>query len=105
MEKVYLKNGKEVKIGDTLILTYRSENSIFGGATMIKSVIVTVDNLPKLIEAARGRTLVLFTSYDSLKYSYNSCVSAMESQGIMMFKHNKIKEIYSQIKNKKFDIK
>ena len=51
MEKVYLKNGKEVKIGDTLILTYRSESSIFGGATMIKSIIVTVDNLPKLIEA------------------------------------------------------
>ena len=44
------------------------------------------NTLPKLIEAARGRTLVLFTSYDSLKYSYNSCVSAMESQGIMMFK-------------------
>ena len=51
MEKIYLKNGKEVKIGDTLILTYRSESSIFGGATMIKSIIVTVDNLPKLIEA------------------------------------------------------
>ena len=51
MEKIYLKNGKEVKIGDTLILTYRSESSIFGGATMIKSIIVTVDNLPKLIES------------------------------------------------------
>ena len=42
--------------------------------------------VPKLIEAAGGRTLVLFTSYDSLKYTYNTTSAALNGKGITFFK-------------------
>lgn len=42
--------------------------------------------LPKLILAAGGRTLVLFTSYDSLKNAYNSCWRILSNAGITAFK-------------------
>ena len=42
--------------------------------------------VPKLIEAAGGKTLVLFTSYDSLKYTYNATASALAGKGITLFK-------------------
>ena len=42
--------------------------------------------VPRLIEAAGGRTLVLFTSYDSLKYAYNAAASALVGKGITLLK-------------------
>ncbi|WP_407397870.1 helicase C-terminal domain-containing protein [Treponema sp.] len=42
--------------------------------------------VPRLIEAAGGRTLVLFTSYDSLKYTYTAAASALVGKGITLFK-------------------
>lgn len=42
--------------------------------------------VPRLIEAAGGRTLVLFTSYDSLKYAYNAAASALVGKGITFLK-------------------
>lgn len=34
--------------------------------------------IPKLIQAAEGRTLVLFTSYDSLRSAHRTCVSSLK---------------------------
>lgn len=42
--------------------------------------------VPRLIEAAGGRTLVLFTSYDSLKYAYNVAAGALAGKGITLMK-------------------
>lgn len=42
--------------------------------------------VPRLIEAAGGKTLVLFTSYDSLKFSYNATVNSLIGKGITFFK-------------------
>lgn len=44
------------------------------------------ETLPKLILAAGGRTLVLFTSYDSLKNAFNSCRRILSDSGITAFK-------------------
>ena len=52
MEKIYLKNGKEVQIGDTLTKVSKVKDPFFGKGTVIEHVIkVTKDILPKLLEA------------------------------------------------------
>lgn len=51
MEKIYLKNGKEVQIGDTLIKTSKTVDPLFGEGTMVHHIVVTKDTLPKLLEA------------------------------------------------------
>lgn len=44
------------------------------------------DSVPKLILAAGGRTLVLFTSYDSLKFAFNASRNILSENGIEAFK-------------------
>ena len=44
------------------------------------------DALPALIKASDGRTLVLFTSYESLKSAYDSCFSSLLASGINLYK-------------------
>lgn len=44
------------------------------------------DAVLKLVLAAGGRTLVLFTSYDSLKFSYNASRAVLAENGIAAFK-------------------
>ena len=51
MEKIYLTNGKEVQIGDTLTKVSKVKDSFFGKDTVIEHVKVTKDILPKLLEA------------------------------------------------------
>ena len=52
MKKIYLKNGKEVKLGDTLTKVSKVKDPFFGKGTVIEHVIkVTKDILPKLLEA------------------------------------------------------
>lgn len=50
MKKFYLKNGKEVKIGDTIIKVIKTKHPLLGEATMVENVVVTEAALPKLIE-------------------------------------------------------
>ncbi len=40
----------------------------------------------RLIKASQGKTLVLFTSYESLKGAYNACVNPLVDMGIALFK-------------------
>lgn len=49
MEKIYLKNGKEVQIGDTLVKVSKVIAPFFGGA-VVQHTVVTEDTLPKLLE-------------------------------------------------------
>jgi len=42
--------------------------------------------IPKLILAAGGKTLVLFTSYDSLKFTFNASRNILSENGIEVFK-------------------
>ena len=53
MKKIYLKNGKEVQIGDILTKVSKVKDPFFGKDTVIEQVQVKVteDILPKLIEA------------------------------------------------------
>lgn len=52
MEKIYLKNGKEVKLGDTLTKVSKVKDPFFGKDTTVQHiVVVTEDNLPELLEA------------------------------------------------------
>ena len=51
MEKIYLTNGKEVQIGDTLTKVSKVKDLFFGKGTVIEHVKVTKDILPKLLEA------------------------------------------------------
>ena len=51
MEKIYLTNGKEVQIGDTLTKASKVVDPFFGEGTVVQHIIVTKDNLPKLLEA------------------------------------------------------
>ena len=44
------------------------------------------ETLPRLISASGGRTLVLFTSYESLKYAYSSSRTILAEKGINLFK-------------------
>ena len=51
MEKIYLTNGKEVQIGDTLTKVSKVKDSFFGKGTVVKHIVVTKDILPQLLEA------------------------------------------------------
>lgn len=51
MEKFYLKNGKEVQIGDTLTKVTKTKHPLFGEGTMVKSVVVTEAAIPQLLKA------------------------------------------------------
>ena len=51
MEKIYLKNGKEVQIGDTLTKVSKVNDSLFGKGTIVHHIVVTKNTLPKLLEA------------------------------------------------------
>lgn len=52
MEKIYLTNGKEVQIGDTLTKVSKVKDPFFGKDTTVQHiVVVTEDNLPELLEA------------------------------------------------------
>ncbi len=44
------------------------------------------ETVPKLIIATKGRALVLFTSYESLKYTYRSCEAMLSSHGITLYR-------------------
>ena len=50
MKKFYLKNGKEVQIGDTITKVTKTKNLLFGEGTIVESIVVTKATLPKLIE-------------------------------------------------------
>ncbi len=51
MEKIYLTNGKEVQIGDTLTKVSKVKDPFFGEGTVVQHIVVTKDTLPKLLEA------------------------------------------------------
>lgn len=51
MEKIYLTNGKEVQIGDTLTKVSKVKDPFFGKGIVAQHIVVTKDILPKLIEA------------------------------------------------------
>jgi hypothetical protein len=51
MEKFYLKNGKEVQIGDTIVKIIKTKHPLFGKSSVIESTVVTETTLPKLIKA------------------------------------------------------
>ena len=51
MEKIYLTNGKEVKVGDTLTKVSKVEDPFFGEGTVVQHVVVTEAILPKLLKA------------------------------------------------------
>ena len=51
MEKFYLKNGKEVQIGDTLTKVIKTKHPLFGEDTVIESIVVTKAVIPQLLKA------------------------------------------------------
>lgn len=51
MEKIYLTNGKEVQIGDTLTKVSKVKDPVFGKGTIVQHIMVTKDILPELLEA------------------------------------------------------
>ena len=51
MEKIYLKNGKEVQLGDILTKVSKVENPPFSESTVVQRVVVTEGILPELIKA------------------------------------------------------
>jgi hypothetical protein len=51
MEKIYLKNGKEVQLGDTLTKVSKVKVPFLSGGTVVQHIVVTKDILPKLLEA------------------------------------------------------
>ena len=51
MEKIYLKNGKEVQIGDTLTKVSKVKDPFFGKGTIVQHIVVTKDILPELLKA------------------------------------------------------
>lgn len=51
MEKIYLTNGKEVQIGDTLAKVSKVKDPFFGKGIVAQHIVVTKDILPKLLEA------------------------------------------------------
>ena len=51
MEKIYLKNGKEVQLGDTLTKVSEKKNPLFGEGIIVQHIVVTKDTLPQLLEA------------------------------------------------------
>lgn len=51
MEKIYLKNGKEVQLGDTLTKVSKVKDPFFGKGAVVQHIVITKDILPKLLEA------------------------------------------------------
>ena len=51
MEKIYLTNGKEVQIGDTLTKVSKVKDPFFGEGIIVQHIVVTKGILPKLLEA------------------------------------------------------
>ena len=51
MKKIYLKNGKEVQLGDILTKVSKVKDSFFGKGIVAQNIVVTKDLLPKLLEA------------------------------------------------------
>lgn len=58
MKKIYLKNGKEVQLGDILTKVSKVKDPFFGKGTVIEHVKVTKDILSKLIEAGIVTTTI-----------------------------------------------
>lgn len=50
MEKIYLTNGKEVQIGDTLTKVSKVKDLLFGKGTIVQHIVVTEDILPELLK-------------------------------------------------------
>lgn len=50
MKKFYLKNGKEVQVGNTITKVIKTKHPLLGEVTMVENVVVTEAALPKLIE-------------------------------------------------------
>lgn len=50
MKKFYLKNGKEVQVGDTITKVIKTKHPLLGEVTMVENVVVTEAALPELIE-------------------------------------------------------
>ena len=51
MKKIYLKNGKEVQLGDILTKVSKVKNPPFSESTVVQRVVVTEGTLPELIKA------------------------------------------------------
>ena len=51
MEKIYLKNGEEVQLGDTLTKVSKVKDPFFGKGAVVQHIVVTKDILPQLLEA------------------------------------------------------
>lgn len=51
MEKIYLTNGKEVQIGDTLTKVSKVKDPFFGKGTIVQHIVVTKGILPELLGA------------------------------------------------------
>lgn len=51
MEKIYLTNGKEVQIGDTLTRVSEVIDPFFGEGKVVEHILVTKEVLPELLEA------------------------------------------------------
>lgn len=51
MEKIYLANGKEVQVGDTLTKVSKVKDPFFGKGTIVHQIVVTKGTLPKLLKA------------------------------------------------------
>lgn len=51
MEKIYLTNGKEVQIGDTLTKVSKVKDPFFGKCIIVQHIVVTEDILPQLLKA------------------------------------------------------
>lgn len=50
LKKFYLKNGKEVQVGDTITKVIKTKHPLLGEVTMVENVVVNEAALPKLIE-------------------------------------------------------
>ena len=51
VKEIYLTNGKEVQIGDTLTKVSKVVDPFFGEGAVVQHIVVTKDILPKLLEA------------------------------------------------------
>ena len=51
MEKIYLTNGKEVQLGDTIYKVEGINHPVLGKGKVVEHILVTKEVLPKLIEA------------------------------------------------------
>lgn len=51
MKKYYLANGNEVQLGDTIYKAEKINHPVFGKGKVVEHILVTKEELPKLIEA------------------------------------------------------